>query len=56
MRKDLIGAKAYEIGYKAVDCGDRCFCMETVSSYDEAIAKLNQWEACGWKTRILPVR
>ena len=56
MREDLIGAKGYEIGYKAVECGDRCFYMEIVSSYDEAMAKLNQWEARGWKTKILPIR
>lgn len=56
MREDLIGAKGYTIGYKAIDCGDRCFCTMIVSNYDVAIAKLSQWEARGWKTRILPVK
>lgn len=56
MREDLIGAKGYEIGYKAVDCGDSSFTMMVVSSYEEAIIKLNEWAARGWQTKILPVQ
>lgn len=56
MREDLIGAKGYEIGYKAVDCGDSSFTMMVVSSYEEAVIKLEQWEGYGWKTKILPVK
>lgn len=56
MREDLIGAKAYKIGYKAVECGDRHFTCQIVKTFEEAMEKLNQWKALGWYTKITAIK
>lgn len=56
MRKDLENAKAYRIGYRAVDCGDRYFTMERVDTIEEAMKKLKKWENFGWQTKIMAIR
>lgn len=56
MREDLIGAKAYRIGYKAIECGDQHFTCQTVKTFEEAEEKLKRWEALGWRTIIRAVK
>lgn len=56
MREDLIGAKAYRIGYKAIECGDRHFTYEVVKTFEEAMVKLNHWKSLGWHTKIEAIK
>lgn len=52
MRKDLIGAKAYKIGYKAPECGDIYFNIKIVETFEEACEMLDKWESRGYQTTI----
>lgn len=53
MRPDLINAKAYKVGYKLI--GDMYHRIEVYETFEEAVAKLREYEEKGWKPIIRAV-
>lgn len=53
MRKDLIGAKAYKVGYKLN--GDMYHRFEIVNTFEEAVKRMNEYEAKGWNPMVKAV-
>jgi hypothetical protein len=54
MRKDLIGAKAYKIGYKLI--GDMYHRFETVDTFEEATKRMKEYAEKGWNPIIKAVK
>lgn len=54
IRHDLIGAKAYKVGYKLV--GDRFYSFDIVKTFEEAVKLMKEYESKGWNPIIKPVK
>lgn len=54
MRKDLLGAKAYKVGYKLV--GDLYYRYDIIKNFEKAIEKMKEYEAKGWKPIIKGIK
>ena len=47
IRHDLIGAKAYKVGYKLI--GDRFHRFDIVKTFEDAVKLMKEYESKGWK-------
>ena len=50
MRKDLVGAKAYKVGYKLI--GEQYYLYDIVDTFEEAVKRLEEYKKKGWNPTI----